>query len=118
MVSTDLCQTPFVDEARVDEARRALPEESTIAELTGIFKTLADPTRVRILSALATCELCVCDLSALTGVSASAVSHQLRLLRTARLVRFRRQGKMAYYSLDDDHVRRLLEEGRKHVVEG
>ncbi len=118
ILSTDICQATFVDEERVAKARGDLPQEPTISALAGIFKALADPTRVRILSALSSCELCVCDLSALTGVSASAGSHQLRLLRTARLVRFRREGKMAYYSLDDEHVRRLLDEGRKHVVEG
>lgn len=114
----DICQTSFVDEVRVGRAREAMPKDATIHELADIFKALADPTRVRILTALSIDELCVCDLSALTGVSASAVSHQLRLLRTARLVRFRREGKMAYYSLDDAHVSRLLDEGLKHVVEG
>lgn len=117
-MSTDICQTSFVDEERVAGARKVMPEEAVITDLADIFKALADPTRVRILTALSNCELCVCDLSALTGVSPSAVSHQLRLLRTARLVRFRRAGKMAYYRLDDDHVRRLLDEGLKHAIEG
>lgn len=118
ILSTDTCQVSCIDEVRVAEARRTLPDEETISALAEIFKALADPTRVRILAALATGELCVCDLTALTDVSASAVSHQLRLLRTARLVRFRREGKMAFYSLDDDHVLRLLGEGLQHVLEG
>lgn len=114
----DTCQVVLIDESRVSQARSALPEDGTIEALSEIFKALGEPTRLRILSALACCELCVCDLSALIGLSASAVSHQLRLLRAARLVAFRREGKMAYYRLDDEHVRRLLDEGHKHVLEG
>lgn len=114
----DTCHETLIDEARVSRARKALPDDGTTEALSEIFKALGDPTRIRLLSALATCELCVCDLAALTGVSSSAISHQLRLLRAARLVRYRREGKMAYYSLDDDHVRSLIDEGLKHVNEG
>ncbi|MGA9188200.1 MAG: metalloregulator ArsR/SmtB family transcription factor, partial [Methanosarcina sp.] len=81
------------------------------------FKALGDPTRVKILFSLMTRELCVCDLTAVIGVSDSAVSHQLRVLRTLRLVKFRREGKILYYSLADDHIERLFAQGLEHVTE-
>lgn len=90
----------------------------TIAELAEIFKVLSEPTRVRILQALSTEELCVCDIAAVVETTTSAISHQLRILRTTRLVKSRKDGKMVYYSLDDDHVRNLFEEGIRHLKEG
>lgn len=112
----DVCaETVFHPEA-LTTARRALAA-SPVEELADTFKALGDPTRVRILIALASAELCVCDLAKLSSLSVSAVSHQLRLLRTHRLVRPRRDGKMMYYSLDDGHVRSLFEEGLRHVEE-
>jgi len=83
-----------------------------------VFKLLGDPSRVRLIDALSHGERCVCDLAQLVGMSESAVSHQLRLLRAARLVRVRRAGRMAYYSLDDHHVIGVLHDTRKHVEEG
>ena len=82
------------------------------------FRNLGDPTRVKILQALTVEELCVCDLAKLLGVSESATSHQLRVLRSQRLVRFRKEGKMAYYSLDDEHIVTLMKEALRHVREG
>lgn len=82
------------------------------------FRVLGDPTRIRILDALGTGELCVNDLAGAVGISESAVSHQLRLLRTMRLVRVRREGRMAYYALDDHHILELLRQARTHVQEG
>lgn len=90
----------------------------TIAELAEIFKVLSEPTRVRILQALSIEELCVCDIAAVVETTTSAISHQLRILRTTRLVKSRKDGKMVYYSLDDDHVRNLFEEGIRHLKEG
>jgi DNA-binding transcriptional ArsR family regulator len=89
-----------------------------LSELANTFKVLGDPTRVRILYALSIEELCVCDIAALIEASQSAISHQLRLLRSAKLVKFRKEGKMAYYSLDDDHIRNLFKEGIQHVEQG
>lgn len=86
-----------------------------IRALAETFAALSDPTRVRIIFALSEQELCVLDLARLLGLTGSAVSHQLRLLRGQRLVRYRKEGKIAYYSLDDDHIRNLLEECVKHV---
>ncbi|HEX5215873.1 MAG TPA: metalloregulator ArsR/SmtB family transcription factor [Vicinamibacterales bacterium] len=89
----------------------------TVESVADVFKLLGDPTRVRIVDALSHGERCVCDLASLVGISESAVSHQLRLLRSARLVRVRRTGRMAFYSLDDHHVVGLLHDTRKHVEE-
>ena len=90
----------------------------TVDALAEIFKVLGDPTRVRILDALSTAELCVGDLAERVGLTESAVSHQLRLLRTARVVRSRRAGRMVYYALDDRHVVTLFRQGLRHVQEG
>ena len=118
MPSQDVCEVTIIDPARIEKARTALPPEADLHLLAETFRVLGDPTRIRILSALAATELCVCDLAALAEVSASGVSHQLRLLRAARLVRYRKEGKMVYYSLDDGHIRALLLEGLRHVEEG
>ncbi|MBX9857144.1 MAG: metalloregulator ArsR/SmtB family transcription factor [Gemmatimonadaceae bacterium] len=114
----DLCEIQYVDELRVQRARQALPDAEAVAALAETFKTLGDPTRLRIVAALAAPdvgELCVCDLATLLGASDSAVSHSLRALRHLRLVRFRREGKIAYYRLDDAHVTQLILEGVRHV---
>ena len=83
-----------------------------------IFKALSEETRLRILKLLEQGELCVCDLATLLGLSQSAVSHQLRLLRNMRLAKYRRDGRMVYYSLDDQHIRDLFLQGLQHVTEG
>ncbi|MBN1811628.1 MAG: helix-turn-helix transcriptional regulator [Anaerolineae bacterium] len=103
------------DGARAEEARQALVAPSTAGRLAQVFRALADPTRVRIVSALARAELCVGDLAAVLGMSISAVSHQLRLLRELRVVRKRRDGKHIYYALDDEHVGDLFALGLEHV---
>ena len=112
----DGCATRVVDEARVAEARdRLLPDEE-IGQLTQLFRLLGDATRARLLYALLEAgELCVCDLSAATGTPETNVSHALRLLRTAAIVKARRDGRMMYYSLDDAHVRMLLDVSREHL---
>ena len=96
--------------------RPALSDTSAIA-LADTFKVLGDTTRVRILDALSRTELCVCDLARLVGLSESAVSHQLRLLRGTRLVRARRDGRQMFYTLDDQHIVGLFEQGLEHVEE-
>jgi DNA-binding transcriptional ArsR family regulator len=92
-------------------------DADTVEGLTEIFRVLGDPTRVRILDALSQTELCVGDIAGQLGVTESAVSHQLRLLRSARIVRSRREGRMIFYSLDDRHVLELFEQGLRHVQE-
>jgi DNA-binding transcriptional ArsR family regulator len=114
----DICRIKFVDDEKVARAQRNMKPDITLFDLADTFKVLGDATRVRILHALSLEELCVCDIAALLGATQSAISHQLRLLRAAKLVRFRKEGKMAYYSLDDEHIRNLFEEGMRHVEEG
>lgn len=106
------------DAAVLDDVRSRLLQPTTVESVAEIFKLLGDPSRVRLLDALSHGERCVCDLAVLAGLTESAVSHQLRLLRSARLVRVRRAGRMAYYSLDDHHVIGLLHDTRTHVEEG
>lgn len=112
----DTCCESLVHPEAV-EAARAEVEGAPVEALAETFKILGDPTRVGILLALSACELCVCDLAELFRVTPSAVSHQLRLLRAHRLVRPRRDGKLVYYRLDDEHVRTLFAEGLRHVGE-
>jgi len=107
-VAGELCEITLVDTARVIRARQRVPSEGALLEQAERFKLLGEPTRLRLLHALSAEELCVCDLAALLETSPSAVSHQLRLLRTARLVRFRKAGKMVYYTLAEPMVRALL----------
>src|SRR5659263_543258 len=114
----DVCEIYYVNEAQVRSARQALSSDREILSVAEVFRTLGDPTRVKILQALSVEELCVCDLAKLLGVSESATSHQLRLLRSQKLVRFRREGKMAYYTLDDEHIDSLMREALRHVREG
>ena len=103
--------------AALESLRPRLLKPPVVESVADVFRLLGDPTRVRLVDALSHGERCVCDLAALVGMSESAVSHQLRLLRAARLVRARRTGRMAYYSLDDHHVVGLLHDTRKHVEE-
>ncbi|HSL24267.1 MAG TPA: metalloregulator ArsR/SmtB family transcription factor [Vicinamibacterales bacterium] len=113
----DLCDVTHLNPERVRAARAALVPPEAAGELAETFKVLGDVTRVRILDALSRDELCVCDLAALVGLSESAVSHQLRLLRNMRLVRSRRAGRMIFYALDDRHIISLFHQASRHVAE-
>jgi DNA-binding transcriptional ArsR family regulator len=113
----DSCEIQFVDEQKVENARSAMKSAETISLLAETFKILGDPTRIKIAFALSKEELCVCDIANLLKVSQSAVSHSLRTLRQMKLVKFRREGKIAYYTLDDEHIANLLDEGFRHVEE-
>lgn len=106
-----------VDAPKVRRVREALPAAPVLQDLAETFRLLGDPTRLRIVAALAEDELCVCDLAVLVGVSRSVVSHSLRSLRQMRLVRYRKAGKIAYYALDDAHIASLVSEGVRHVEE-
>jgi ArsR family transcriptional regulator, lead/cadmium/zinc/bismuth-responsive transcriptional repressor len=112
------CDVYHADPARIAAIRASAPGDDAIASLSEIFRALGDPTRLRLLSALGGGELCVCDLASLAGISESATSHQLRLLRALRLVRARRDGRMVFYRLDDEHVAGLVAQGLQHVGEG
>jgi DNA-binding transcriptional ArsR family regulator len=111
------CHASHLDAAGTDARRRALLKTATVEVLAETFRVLGDPTRVRILDALANGELCVCDIAALVEMSESAVSHQLRLLRTMRLVRPRRAGRQVFYAIDDSHIIELLKLASTHAQE-
>lgn len=97
---------------------RCMPEEDLLYDLSELYKIFGDSTRVRILYALFEAELCVCDIAQLLGMTLSAISHQLRILRQAKLVSYRREGKTVFYALADDHVRHILGQGMEHLCEG
>jgi DNA-binding transcriptional ArsR family regulator len=115
--STDTCDSHAPSGEGLEAVRNRLLAGETVEAVADVFKLLGDPTRVRLVDALSHGERCVCDLAELVGLSESAVSHQLRLLRTARLVRVRRTGRQAFYSLDDHHVVGLVHDTRRHVEE-
>jgi DNA-binding transcriptional ArsR family regulator len=109
------CEKTFIHMDQVCLAQSGLVDGLTAARLSGTFQALSDPTRVRLISALAATELCVCDLAAVLGMTQSAVSHQLRSLKDLRLVRSRKVGREVFYALDDDHIRELYQLGLNHI---
>jgi len=111
----EACADPIVHLDAVQRSRARLPEASAVAELSALFAALGDPTRLRLVAALANAELCVCDLAATCGLSQSAVSHQLRVLRDLGLVRARRDGRLVFYALDDGHVSTIFGQALDHV---
>lgn len=117
MTDDALCEIQLVHDDEVRAALDGRADDQELAHLADTFQMLASPTRLRIVEALSDRELCVCDLSAVAGVSPSAVSHHLRQLRQLRIVRFRKEGRMAYYRLDDGHVSQLFTTGLEHVRE-
>jgi DNA-binding transcriptional ArsR family regulator len=117
MSDSPICEITYIHTDRIESVRKTLIPEEQANHLAELFKTLGDPTRIRIMDALAKSELCVCDLVELLKLSQSATSHQLRVLRNNHLVKYRREGKLVYYSLDDDHVLTLYREGIEHITE-
>ena len=101
----------------VEQVRREMPDEDTLFDLTELFRIFGDSTRIRILYVLFEAEMCVCDIAALLGMTQSAISHQLRALKGARLVKGRREGKTVFYSLADDHVKTIIDQGLEHIAE-
>lgn len=112
-----ICEINVIHEDTVKKVKQEMPEDGLIYDLAELFKVFGDSTRIKILCALFESEMCVCDLSALLNVSQSAISHQLRVLKSSRLVKFRRSGKIIYYSLDDEHIKHIFDEGLKHITE-
>lgn len=117
MVQDEVCECEIIHEDTVNKVKATFPKDEMIFDLADFYKIFGDTTRVKILYALDKSELCVCDISALLGMSVSAVSHQLRTLRESDLVRTKRDGKVIYYSLADDHVKSILECGLEHISE-
>ena len=106
-----------LDEQTLQRLQDDLPDDEILYDLAELFRVFGDTTRIKILYALFESELCVNDIAQVVGLSQSAVSHQLRLLKASKLVKFRREGKAIYYSLDDDHVRTMIALGMEHVEE-
>ena len=101
----------------IAKVRELIPDEDTLYNLTELFRVFGDSTRIRILYVLFEAEMCVCDIAQLLGLTQSAISHQLRALKNARLVKSRREGKTVFYSLADDHVKTIIDQGLEHVME-
>ena len=118
MIKKDIiCDCEVIHADKVEAVRLKMPKEEQLYELADFFKVLGDSTRVKLMWALDEKELCVCDLAVLLNMTKSAISHQLRALREARLVKFRKEGKVVYYTLADDHVREVFEKGFEHIKE-
>ncbi|GMO21107.1 MAG: metalloregulator ArsR/SmtB family transcription factor [Spirochaetaceae bacterium] len=113
----ETCECHVIHEEAVASAKKTMPDDEALFDLADLFKMFADSTRIKIICALVNTELCVCDIAAFLSMTKSAISHQLRLLRQAKLVRPRREGKIVYYTLDDDHVAGILAQGLAHVQE-
>lgn len=112
-----LCDCDVIHAEVVERVKRRMPEDSALYDLSDFFKVLGDSTRVRIMWALDESEMCVCDMAVLLNMTKSAVSHQLKALKQANLVKFRREGKNVFYSLDDQHVRDIFEKALEHTAE-
>ncbi len=111
------CQEELVHPGALERVQGLMPKDETLYDLAELFKIFGDSTRVKMLYALLEGELCVCDLASLMEVSQSAVSHQLRVLKASKLVKFRREGRTVYYSLADEHVLSILSQGMEHIME-
>ncbi len=115
--NVECCDQPLLHEEVVQRVLKEMPDEDTLYDLTELFRIFGDSTRIRILYVLFESEMCVCDIAALLGMTQSAISHQLRALKNARLVASRREGKTVFYSLADDHVKTIIDQGMEHVSE-
>jgi len=114
---SDRCDCNVIHENVVLNVKEKMPDEEKLYDLAELFKVFGDTTRVKILFALFSSEMCVCDIAALLNMTQSAVSHQLRILKQSRLVKNRRDGKVVYYSLDDNHIQQIFNQGLDHINE-
>ena len=113
----NLCEITVIHEEVVENTKKTIPEDDLIYDLAEFFKVFADSTRMKIIYALMENELCVCDISNIVGTTQSAISHQLRILKHSKLVKYRKEGKIFYYSLDDEHISQIVKYGREHMEE-
>lgn len=111
------CEAVSIHKDTVNNVKKIMKSEEVITRLAETFSALSDPTRAKIIFALLNEELCVCDLAHLIGLSSSAISHQLRILRNLKIVKYRKDGKVVYYSLTDKHIENLFHQGLEHVEE-
>lgn len=116
-MSSDVCDITIIHQEEVDRVAKAMASGPSITAMADFLKALADPTRLKVIQALRHAELCVCDITALVGISVSGLSHQLRYLRNMNIVKFRKEGKLAYYSLTDEHIIRLMDLVSEHIKE-
>lgn len=116
-LETNRCDCNSINAEIVKKVQKQMPPAKQLFDLANLFKVLGDPTRVRILYALFTNEMCVCDIAVLLNMTKSSISHQLRILKQTKLVKNRKDGKIVYYSLDDDHIEILFNQGLLHVCE-
>ncbi|WP_334305900.1 metalloregulator ArsR/SmtB family transcription factor [Caminicella sporogenes] len=110
-----MCNCIVIHEDIVAKVKEKMPKDELLYDLAELFKVFGDSTRIKILYALFEEEMCVCDIAALLGMTQSAISHQLRILKTSGLVKYRKEGKVVYYSLDDDHVKNIFAQGLIHI---
>lgn len=113
----DNCDYKHAHTDLVETVREQMPDEEVLYDLADLFKVFGDTTRIKILYVLFEAEVCVCDIATLLNMSQSAISHQLRTLKQSRLIKSRREGKTVFYSLADDHVRRIIDQGSAHIKE-
>ena len=113
----EMCEVNIIHQDKVDKIKKIIPEDGVIYDLAEFFKVFADSTRMKIIYALMENELCVCDIAAIVGTTQSAISHQLRILKQSKLVKYRKDGKVVYYSLDDEHISEIVKKGSEHIEE-
>ncbi len=113
----DVCSDHVIHQDTLNYIYERALNDSTVNDLAEFFKMFGDPTRLRILHALSVAEMCVCDLCEYLGMNQSAVSHQLKILRHSRLIKYRREGRNVYYSLDDEHIGQIMKVGLEHLME-
>lgn len=113
----DICEINIIHQDKVENQKKIMPDDELIYDLAEFFKVFADSTRMKIIYALMNEELCVCDIAAIVGTTQSAISHQLRILKQSKLVKYRKDGKIVYYSLDDEHIAEIVKKGSEHIEE-
>ena len=114
---TPSCEYMHAHDEIIEKVKNDMPDEIMLYDLAELYKVFADSTRIKILYCLFESEMCVCDIAQLLGMTTSAISHQLRVLKQSKLVKFRRDGKTVFYSLSDDHVRTIIGMGMEHISE-
>ena len=113
----EFCSCDIVHNNIIEMVKQKMPQEEKLYDLAELFKVFGDTTRVKIISALFEAEMCVCDIAELLSMTQSAISHQLRVLRQAKLVKHRKEGKVVFYSLDDEHIKTIFNQGLEHILE-
>ena len=112
-----ICENTVIHEDTVKNVKEKMPEDGLIYDIAELYKDFADSTRMKIIYALMEEELCVCDIANIVQTTQSAISHQLRILKQSKLVKYRKEGKVVYYSLDDEHISQIVKKGREHIEE-